>query len=134
MDTALTSFHANLIGGWIGVFLSFSVGGLMGMTFSFFNRDWLGGYDGLQRRMYRLGHVALFAIGVVNILFYFTFTAAAPAPGYLQVASVLYLLGLISMPLCCFVIPHFQTLKLLFYIPSGCLIIAATLTIYRLLS
>jgi hypothetical protein len=39
------------------------------MGAKFRREDWLGGYGSFARRMVRLGHVALVALGMMNIQF-----------------------------------------------------------------
>ena len=53
--------------GWILVLGSLVLGLYMGLKFQ--REDWLGGYNGFPRRMVRLAHIALAALGVLNILF-----------------------------------------------------------------
>src|SRR5882762_3525993 len=62
--------HSNLVIAWIWILLGFFSGMLQGM---FFNREnWLGGYNSLKRRLYRLAHISFFGLGAVNLFFYFT--------------------------------------------------------------
>ena len=54
----------NVIAAWIGVLAAFASGAVLGL---FFHRaDWLGGYGSWRRRLLRLGHIALVALGGVN--------------------------------------------------------------------
>jgi hypothetical protein len=112
MNSAHYTF--NLAAGWYG----FLGGVLSGMIIGlFFHREgWLGGYDSFPRRMVRLGHIAFFGLGLINILF------ALSAPGasfWTDVASVSLTVGLITMPLNCFVTAWKKSFRHLFFIPAG---------------
>lgn len=123
-------FRVNLVLAWLWILLSFVSGGLTGMNFKFLDADWLGGYTGTRRRMYRLGHVALFALGTVNLLFYLTFRNLGNTDLTLVWASWGFVIGALTMPTCCYLIAHRPRLKYLFYIPSASLIIAGLLTVW----
>jgi len=125
-------YQINFALAWICILLAFITGGLIGFTFKFFNSDWLGGYTGLRRRMYRLGHVALFALGAVNLMFFFTVQEMS-SPGWaMELASMGFMVGAVSMPACCFIMAHFPKAKYLFYIPSTSLICACFITVWKI--
>jgi hypothetical protein len=49
------------------VLLAFATGAGLGL---FFHRDdFLGGYNSFRRRIVRLGHIALAALGMLNVIF-----------------------------------------------------------------
>jgi len=125
------SGQLNLIAAWLGILLGFLSGMVLGM---FFHREgWLGGYASLKRRMYRLGHIALFALGAMNLLFWLTLKNL-PVSGVLAGwASALFVLGAATMPLCCVVMAHQPKLHLIFSIPVVSLIAAAVLTLAMIL-
>ena len=57
----------NIFTGWISILCGIASGVGMGL---FFDREnWLGGYGSWARRMLRLGHVAFFGVGVLNIAY-----------------------------------------------------------------
>src|SRR5215468_10169843 len=91
----------NLLAAWVGILLGFLSGLILGL---FFHREqWLGGYASFKRRLYRLGHISLFALGLANLCFYFT-ARELPGPNIgLAVASWAFVLGAASMPVCCVV-------------------------------
>lgn len=126
-------FRLNLVLAWLLILLTFITGGLTGLNFKFFSKEWLGGYSGLRRRMYRLGHVSLFALGMVNLVFYFTAREMGTTGLPLQWASAGYVLGALTMPSCCYLMAHYPALKGLFYIPTLSLIMAGIFTIWGLL-
>lgn len=57
----------NQIFGWSCVLASVLMGLWMGLKFR--QENWLGGYGTLPRRMVRLAHIALAALGIVNVEF-----------------------------------------------------------------
>lgn len=121
-------YSANLLAGWIGFLAGAVTGALIGL---FFHRDnWLGGYDSFPRRMLRLGHIACFGLGLINILFALT-AAALPASTIGRVASLLLIVGLITMPTNCFLTAWRKPFRHAFFIPAGstlagigCLVVA----------
>lgn len=120
----------NLIAAWIGILLGFLSGMMLGM---FFHREeWLGGYGSFRRRMYRLGHISFFGLGAVNLFFWLTMKLN-PADGALvTVASGAFILGAITMPLCCVVMAHFPKLHLVFAVPVVSLITGGLLTLLEI--
>ncbi len=56
--------------GWVCILVGFFAGAGLGLKF--YQPDFLGGYGSLARRMLRLGHIALIALGALNILFAFS--------------------------------------------------------------
>jgi hypothetical protein len=112
----LMNFPANLLAGWIGFLGGAVTGALMGL---FFHReDWLGGYGSFPRRMIRLGHIACFGLGLINILFALTAATLAPSSAT-KVGSALLIVGMISMPLNCFLTAWRKPFRHLFFIPAG---------------
>ncbi|MGD2082357.1 MAG: hypothetical protein PVF91_05295 [Chromatiales bacterium] len=114
----------NLLAGWLGVIAGVVSGAVIGM---FFHRDaWLGGYGSYQRRMVRLGHIAFFGMGFVNILFALTAGVLAVPEINLKVASAGFLVGLVGMPLCCFLTAWRKPLRHLFPIPVTGVLVGVT--------
>jgi hypothetical protein len=117
----------NLILAWLWILLGFVSGMLLGM---FFHReDWLGGYTSLKRRMYRLGHISLFALGAVNLMFWLTTKNLSAAGANLGLASWTFALGAVAMPLCCLLMAHFPKTRMLFAVPVLSLITGGMLTL-----
>ena len=121
----------NLIVAWLWIFLGFASGMVLGL---FFHREnWLGGYASLRRRMYRLGHISFFGLGAVNLMFWLSMKSL-PAPGPLaSFASGAFIVGALTMPLCCGLMAHFPAARHLFAVPVVSLLIGAVLTITVLL-
>jgi len=113
--------------GW-GVLLAAFVSGA-GLGLFFHDEHFWGGYASLRRRLVRLGHIALAALGMVNLLFAFS-----PWPGHSQwqttPASIGWILGALSMPASCFLTAWKDRFRPLFVVPVSLLILAAILTLW----
>jgi hypothetical protein len=119
------SAHLNLIFAWLWILLGFLSGMILGM---FFHREnWLGGYGSFKRRMYRLGHISFFGLGSVNLLFWLTMQKIAAAELLTGAASWAFIVGGVTMPLCCAVMAHFPKAHLIFAVPVMCLITGGVL-------
>jgi hypothetical protein len=119
--------NLNLLLAWLWILLGFLSGMVLGM---FFHREsWLGGYGSFKRRMYRLGHISFFGLGAVNLLFWLTLQKISPAEPLADVASWAFILGAITMPLCCVVMAHFPKAHLIFAVPVVSLITGGILTL-----
>src|SRR5215510_861063 len=118
--------HLNLIAAWLGILLGFVSGLWLGLFFQ--REDWLGGYTSLKRRLYRLAHISFFGLGVVNFLFYFSAQTLVFGP-LLTFAAWAFVIGAISMPICCVIMAHFPRGQALFAIPVLSLIAGGALTL-----
>src|SRR5438045_7809391 len=105
----------NLIVAWAGILLGFGSGLVLGLFFQ--RENWLGGYTSLKRRLYRLGHISFFALGAVNLLFYLTAERLPAGSMTVAMASWAFLIGAVSMPLCCLLMAHLPRTHILFAIP-----------------
>jgi hypothetical protein len=113
--------------GWSMILAAFATGAVLGLYFH--RENFLGGYASFRRRIVRLGHIALAALGGVNVLYGLSF----PAPdGSLdaQIASIGLIVGGISMPLVCFLTGWRDFFRCLFFIPVASLI-AAVICVLR---
>jgi hypothetical protein len=121
--------HLNLILAWIGIALGVIYGFILGLHF---HRDeWLGGYASLRRRLYRLTHIALFGLALINLGFYFT-AQRMPYPNrVLDLASWAFAVGAVTMPVCCLAMAHRIQLRSLFVIPVLSLLMGAVLTVWE---
>ena len=105
----------NLLVGWISMLAGVLSGSAIGLHFH--QETWLGGYSSLRRRMVRLGHIAFFGIGFLNILFGLT-SQAVPLPALnLSIASYGLLGANIAMPATCFLTAWREPMRRLFPIP-----------------
>jgi uncharacterized membrane protein len=117
--------------GWGLILFAFVTGAVLGL---FFHRDdFWGGYPSFRRRIVRLGHIALAALGMLNVLY-----ALSPAPAESslpdRLASVGFLVGGVSMPAVCFLTGWKKPFRFLFFVPVTALIVAVISTLCRGLS
>lgn len=105
----------NLLAGWLGMLGGVVSGAVIGL---FFHRDdWMGGYGSFRRRMTRLGHISFFGLGVVNLMFVFSVRTLEFPQFAVQLASPCFIVGLITMPLVCFLTAWRKPLRNLFPVP-----------------
>jgi len=126
--------NLNLLIAWIWMLAGFISGALLGLRFA--RENWLGGYASFRRRLYRLGHISFFGLGFMNLAFGLTVnTLDGASTALLTAASWLFLMGAVSMPMCCLVMAHRPNAKplMLFSVPVGSLLSGATLTLWMLL-
>ena len=127
-------FRLNLLCAWIGILLGFLSGLVFGL---FFHREnWLGGYGSFKRRMYRLAHISFFGLAIVNFMFFLTgqqLLITHYASDFANTASYAFIIGAVSMPLCCVLMAHFPRTRLLFGVPVLSLILGGALTVLSLL-
>lgn len=106
---------SHLIAGWCGFLAGAASGAALGLAF---HRDeFLGGYGSWRRRLLRLGHIACFGMGFLNIAFALSVAAAPLPPTWWAWASPAWLVALVSMPLCCALAAWHKPLRHLFPIP-----------------
>ena len=123
-------FQLNLFSAWTGILLGLTSGMIIGL---YFHREgWLGGYDSLKRRMYRLAHISLFGLGAVNLMFYLTTRVCDLNGNLLEIAAWSFLVGAVSMPVCCVIMAHTPRLHIIFAVPVISLLVGATLTLVSL--
>jgi hypothetical protein len=102
----------NWIGGWGLIGLAFVTGAIIGLGF---HRDeFLGGYGSFRRRIIRLGHIALAALGLMNVVYG---VAHWPTGRWGELASIALLAGGIAMPVVCFLTGWRAGFRQLFFIP-----------------
>lgn len=107
--------ESNLLAGWIGMLGGAASGAVIGL---FFHDDrWMGGYGSFRRRLVRLGHISFFGLGFLNLLYGLTLNAVALPPTHARVASLGFILGAVTMPLCCFLAAWRPPLRHLFPVP-----------------
>ena len=111
----------NLHAGWMAILAGLLAGAAIG-TF-FHDEAWLGGYGSWRRRMLRLAHISLVGTGLLNLAFALSIDAlemASAAP----VASVLFVVGAVTMPLVCLLSAWHRPLRHLFFVPVVSLLVA----------
>ena len=108
--------------GWLMILAAFVSGAGLGL---FFHRpDFWGGYDSLRRRMARLGHIALAALGMMNVLYGLSPWPPADTPEATRAMWGL-IVGGWSMPVVCFATAWKPAFRHLFFVPVTALIMAA---------
>jgi hypothetical protein len=127
----LATPHLNLLAAWLGVTLGVLSGLALGL--SFHREDWLGGYGSFARRMYRLAHISLFGLAILNLLFFFTATYLANAGLVTTVASWAFVIGAASMPVCCVLKLRLPASRMLFTVPVLSLLTGAGLTLWEVI-
>jgi len=104
----------NWIAGWWLTLAGFASGAALGL---FFHRaEFLGGYGSFRRRMLRLGHIALCALGMLNLIV-----------GLSAQTSPLLIAGGAMMPAVCFLTAWKEKCRHLFFIPVLALVAAVVL-------
>ena len=117
----------NLLLAWLWILFGFLSGMVLGMFFH--GEKWLGGYASWKRRMYRLGHISFFGLGVVNFLFAMTRQHCSFTGPLAAAASWAFIIGALTMPLCCVVMAHFPKARLIFAVPVVSLMVGGVLTL-----
>lgn len=122
----------NLAFGWVWITMGFLSGALLGMGFH--REEFLGGYGSWQRRLARLGHIAFFGTGFLNVLLGLTVLALQiePGSGVWSLAQWSLVVGSIAMPICCFIAACNKRTKPIFAIPVVGLTFAGALISFEL--
>lgn len=112
--------------GWWMILAAFVTGAVLGLFF--YREDFLGGYNAFRRRILRLGHIALAALGMINILYGLSPVAAGSSTN-VRIASMAFMIGGITMPGVCFLTAWRVGFRHLFFIPVTALVIAVIQTL-----
>jgi hypothetical protein len=127
MDSPMT---INIYAAWIGFLMGCVAGAVTGLFFH--GEGWLGGYSSWQRRMIRLGHIAFFGIGVINLSFALTARALGLDAG-LQSISILLIVGAVTMPAVCYLSAWKPAFRNVFFIPAMSLSVGIALFVWRII-
>lgn len=119
--------HANLLVGCLWILLSFISGLFSGLNFH--KEDWLGGYGSFRRRLYRLAHISFFGLGTVNCLYYLIAERIPFGLVSAQIASWGFIVGAVTMPICCYAMAHDRKLTAIFAVPVLSLVTAGIVTL-----
>ena len=79
--------------------------------------DWAGGYASYRRRMLRLAHISFFGLGFINLLYALTLEHILLPQINQQVTSLGLILGVVTMPLVCYLSAWRKLMRHLFPIP-----------------
>ena len=125
MKNEITQINLALV--WLWILLGFASGLVLGLFFR--GENWLGGYASFKRRMYRLGHVSFFGLGVVNLMFCLTVQNFGLTGTLVHLAGWSFIVGALAMPVCCLVMAHLPKAHLIFAVPVVSLILGGMLTL-----
>lgn len=120
----------NIYAAWTAFLLGSVAGAVTGLFFH--DENWLGGYGSWRRRMIRLGHIAFFGLGLINLAFALTanvfhLESGVPLPSYLL------LIGAATMPLVCYLSAFKPPFRHLFFIPALATISGIATFLWRIL-
>ncbi len=123
----------NRLVGWTSMALGAATGLILGL-WSFNGPvavpNWLGGYAETSRRLARLGHIAFFGLGIINLLLAHELPRFALGLRAKRAAAVTMNLGNIFLPLTLFAASFYQPLKYLMPWPALCVFTALVLAAY----
>lgn len=103
------------------VLAAFVTGAALGLFF--YRADFLGGYASFPRRMVRLGHIALAALGMMNVLYSLSPWPTVGTVGS-RTASMGFAIGGITMPTVCFLAGWKPFFRYAFFVPVIALVVA----------
>lgn len=108
----------NLAFGWIWITAGFLSGAMLGMGFH--KENFMGGYGSWERRLARLGHIAFFGTGFLNVLVGLSGLMLSEAQmngGLWNAMSWSFVTGALAMPICCFIAARWIKAKSVFVVP-----------------
>ena len=108
----------NMLAGWAGMFFGLLSGALIGLFFH--EEAFAGGYGSFRRRMLRLGHIAFFGLGIINVIFSLTLTSTGVILRSPGIASISLIAAAILMPLICFLAAWKKAFRHIFALPVVC--------------
>lgn len=121
----------NEVFGWGWILLGLFVGAVIGVLFQ--EENWLGGYGSHPRRLIRLGHISFIGLGILNIMFAYSLVRINLSTGLIILSSSSFVLGAITMPICCGLTAWQRRFQCFFAIPVISLHIGAILTFIGLM-
>jgi hypothetical protein len=105
----------NLWAGWTGMMFGLVSGAVIGLKFH--REDFAGGYASFRRRMLRIGHLAFFGLGIINVLFALTLTSSGVVLSYPALASASLAAAVFVMPVVCFLTAWKEPFRHIFPLP-----------------
>ena len=121
----------NIYTAWAAFFVGIIAGAVSGLKFH--SEDFLGGYSSWRRRLVRLAHISFLGIGLINLVFALTAKALDITSG-LTVASVMLVVGAITMPLVCYLAAFRPSFRHLFFIPVLSVLSGVVVMLWRVMS
>ena len=116
--------------GWLCTVL----GALTGLVMGLWSFDgpvptpgWLGEYGTTARRLARLGHIAFFGLGILNVLLAYELSLSALGPQGKRLASFAMNFGNVFLPMTLFAASVFPPLKYLLPLPAIAVALALVL-------
>jgi hypothetical protein len=119
----------NLNAAWLALLLGILGGIAQGLFFH--DENWLGGYGSWQRRCLRLAHLSLFALAFLNLLFVFSASYLHLSDDDIVWCSRLFIAGLFTMPLVCYLSAIKKGFRHFFFIPVSSLLFATSIFIFK---
>src|SRR5438105_15149882 len=104
----------NWYAGWTMILTAFVTGAILGLFF--YRENFLGGYASFRRRILRLGHIALAALGTINVVYSLS-PLASEASLPARVASLGFVIGGVTMPAVCFLSSWRVGFRYWFFVP-----------------
>ncbi len=132
-STAADNYKNNRLTGW----LSLAVGVASGLVLGLWSFDgpvaipeWLGDYGDVSRRLARLGHIACFGLGIINILLSRELPRLSLGRGARRTASLAMNFGNILLPLILFAAAAYHPLKYMMVFPASSVFLALAIAAY----
>ncbi len=126
-----TIVHWNRIVGWG----SLATGALTGLILGLWSFDgpmptpgWLGAYGDTARRLARLGHIAFFGLGFINLLMARELPHVGLHERTKRMASAAMNFGNVFLPLTLFAAAAYQPLKYFMSVPATSVLLALVIT------
>lgn len=70
-----------------------------------------------------MGHISFWGLGFINVIFALSVRAVEFPISNMRVASLGFILGLITMPVCCFLTAWRESFRFLFPVPVICVLV-----------
>jgi hypothetical protein len=105
----------NLLFAWCWMTLGLLSGAAQGLGFH--RESWMGGYNSWRRRLTRLGHIAFFGTGMLNLGMALTADRVGLIDAAVFGPGVCLIVGAVSMSLVCYLSAWRKPLRNLFFVP-----------------
>ena len=121
----------NIIVAWAAFLVGVVAGAISGLKFH--SDTFLGGYDSWSRRLVRLAHISFFGLGLLNLVFALTARSLNITTG-LTAASIMLVIGAVTMPSVCYLAAFRKPFRHLFFIPVGSVLGGVAIMLWRVLT